>query len=420
MTRSARRTTVSGFALADLLVLVAIVLALASVVQPFLIAVREGDRRKACMRNLNMLARGMESYCGDYGQYFPSWTAWGSGEGSEVDAEATHAMPVDYGWYSAMSGEKVHVRGVHGWNGVPVGLFRTIFAGSVTPAGDDGGKDIANAAYEARAPGHLNMVAHGIGCLLQWGYLGDARVFYCPSAEGGMPPDQGMGLEEDGSSKATAATSIEHLKRSGSLEDPRRMTHGDWTWLDVWQKSVFHGRAVQCDYNYRMVPAHVEEHGVPWAYLAGVRPSQRVYVGCPPFKTQKQLGGRVLISDSFSQNLFKDDPNAPDGARVLPGRAAYAHKDGYNVLYGDWHISWHADEEKRILLWPRPTPQRDKLDDDMAAARWQLGRNVIGRWTYDDGKLALSSSVGCSSDVWHIFDNAAGIDVARDDPDAGR
>jgi len=414
MSRPARRTVAAAFAMVELLVLLAIMLVLTSLVPPYVMAAREISSRQACMNNLSHVARAMESYCGDYRQYFPSWPAWGSGAKPKLDIEAKHAMPVDEGLSRFRYGENVNMQGVDGWNGVSTGLFRTIFAGRPAIGGDPKLGDTENAAHPARPSGHRNMASHGLGYLLAYGYMADAKTLYCPSVEGLMPPDQGIGLHADGSSKAKAATSIEQLQRSGGL-DGKSMTRGDWTWLDIWQESAFHGRVVQCDYNYRGVPAHIEEYGVPWADLTYTAPVQRVYVGCPPFKTQKQLGIRALISDAFSQNLFEDDPDSPEGAQVLPGRAQHAHKNGYNVLYGDMHIGWYGDPPRKIMLQPRPAPQRDKLDNEMAAARWQLGRNAIGRWSYNDGLVSLASSVSSSSDIWHLFDNAVGVDLPRED-----
>ena len=43
---------------------------------PALSAAREKGCRTACLNNLNQMSKAMESYCGDYGQYFPSTSAW--------------------------------------------------------------------------------------------------------------------------------------------------------------------------------------------------------------------------------------------------------------------------------------------------------------------------------------------------------
>ncbi len=79
----ANNTLVCCFTLIELLVVIAVIAILAALLLPALAAAREKARRTACLGNLSQTSKAMESYCGDYGQYFPSSPAWGGGRGHD-------------------------------------------------------------------------------------------------------------------------------------------------------------------------------------------------------------------------------------------------------------------------------------------------------------------------------------------------
>ena len=76
--------------------------------------------------------------------------------------------------------------------------------------------------------------------------------------------------------------------------------------------------------------------------------------GCPPFKTRKILGARAIVTDSFSNRVFKDASNynrtAGDDDPV-PGMGNHVHREGYNALYGDGSVRWLGDPQGEILWW---------------------------------------------------------------------
>jgi prepilin-type processing-associated H-X9-DG protein len=77
----------------------------------------------------------------------------------------------------------------------------------------------------------------------------------------------------------------------------------------------------------------------------------------PERKTTKMLGDRSIVADRFGKTLQWDlswNNSTPWDVcaaydRVYPGDGAFAHKEGYNVLYGDGHCAWFGDPQGQIL-----------------------------------------------------------------------
>lgn len=423
------RGRLPAFTLIDLLVVMAVFAILVGVLSPALAVVRQRDMRTACLNQLKKTAMGMNSYCTDFEQYFPSWTGYGGPTASYN--YTTTWEPFDDGWYKdPRTGHKVSMIGGGNfsttepppkpWGEVwmyntPIGKHRTIYSGRSGPSrtvktGGNGGT--------TRPAGQLNMAPVGLGYLVEGGYVADARVFFCPSAREQMPPDYLRSAYDFRT--AHAATKLSDLRRAGGF-DHKALAYGDWQWLDFFGGG-FNGIAVQGTYHYRNTPLAIVRRGgsttyqmpVGKCYMAYTKPAVRAEAGCPPFKTQKLLGGRALVSDTFTwHNLDRRAtdgtwPDKPVISARRPGYAVYHHRDGYNVLYGDWSARWYADPAEEIM-WP--TWVKDIND----ACNWRSrDNNYLFAWRSLDGKHWKHDY--CSHTTWNKFDMAVGIDVHSTKP----
>jgi hypothetical protein len=189
---------------------------------------------------------------------------------------------------------------------------------------------------------------------------------------------------------------------------------------------------VQCDYNYRDVVSLLAwtswasspapgtppptDFGVGGVLLGWTKPGVKVQAGLPSFRTQRTLGGRAIVSDSFSDS-FLWSVIAAEGFPKYPGMGYYAHRDGYNVLYGDWSAKWYGDAQRQIM-WFSPTEGPTYGCD---VYYMSLCYNDVLEWSKLDGTYPWDSSnpEGFSTNdftrsgpkIWHLFDVNHGIDV---------
>ena len=358
-----------AFTLIELLVVVAIIAILAALLLPALSAAREKSRRTACKGNLQQMGVALLSYMGDYAGYVPAGHGW---NGSGADKALTFGTFTE--WFGdARTGKRLAVGGaVYGYP-----MEGWAFAQ---------GKSHWNAvAFGEKPHGHtflrgdLNMAPVNLGHVLTGGYLRDARPFFCPSA----PVDSGWDSPWDG---------MRDLKRAGGFTRDI-LLRGDWSQMPICPYSTVNFRMLRVPYNYRNAAAghHEIPLGAPLT-LYYTSPKGTTHSNCPFFKTQRLLGARTLVCDTFRKPKDRPQEKPGDGQRI--------HGSGYNALYGDGHVSWYADPGGRIAYWP---VSRD----------WSINlcHSAYSGDHFGDADPRTALSKAMAVLVWHLFDEAGDVDV---------
>jgi len=418
-----------SFTLIELLVVVAIIAILAAMLLPALAAAREKARRATCAGNHRQMALGIESYLGDYGEYYPAGQAW------RLDGTG---VPGDR-WYDNL---EIYTSTIGG-------VSETIRSHMNYSGGDDfGGSDLTEyfrciASGESQNSGgtSLRMAPRGMGHLVTGGYIGDARVLYCPTGKGVRVINKGAYRYGDGVTVAPDRyqgpfADVGDWALAGGY-DGKAMTHGSWPY-PYWTSGNAHntnGPCILSHYNYRNTPIPVF-----YAYwlspdgdrvadaqervtLAYTRPKAVSTLNAPPFKTPRQIGGRALVCDSFERmnNEADEHSGGVPGTDVISSRGfygfgKYVHQDGYNVLYGDNHAAWYGDPQQRIVFWDHADPlgatswagfglQGWQSIGIMFSylCRWGSGQKTYGVWWINEAQL-----------TWHQFDLDVGLDTNTD------
>lgn len=185
---------------------------------------------------------------------------------------------------------------------------------------------------------------------------------------------------------------IRDWMRAGGLT-AKTLTHGDWYREG---RDHFVGYSVFSQYSYRNQPTFSRHTALTyqvWDKIAipYTDPVVQTSVMAPAFKTPRQLRNRALVSDMWHKGIRVTDP----------GAGSMIHKDGYNLLSGDYSVRWYGDAEQRLIWW-------DVLEEPMLA----YGQDGAGLWTTKMyGRPFYTYARWKIPEVWNILDKSLGMDL---------
>jgi hypothetical protein len=384
---------------------------------PALASAREKARRSSCVANLNQIGKAMEAYLGDYGMYYPGWTGMGGKpkdivtdmrvtweRGLYKDIQTNQAVsplaPVE-GFGATWVPPAAPSGGTAAWSwplmSTTAGNWRGLFQGV----------KLSGAAW---TKGNLNVVPVGTAFLLAGNYISDVASFYCPSAPA-------MGVITGG--PWSSVTDFSGVKRLGGTT-AKDIMFGEWAWAPTmngynyspYSPASCDRRGLHGQYNYRNMPGMTYTNPFNSARdIQGTKPRVRSQWTSPDFVTQRFLADRALLSDTFEKGFatyhgYGTTPCIPNHGAVL-----FHHKDGYNVVYGDYHAAWYGDPQQKIACGAVIGWNGSSYDGwAVQAGAAHLPYSFDGlQGTYIGGNSLTQGRL-----VWHFFDEAAGIDVGVD------
>lgn len=449
----------AGFMIFDFLFLVLIIAILALLLIPALLAARENARRTACVHNLDQMGMALMSYAGDYGGYYPcspSLIKWDNGYCLDAQGRPTksadhpcrwkeHAgdAPAD-SYYRTPSAHLFEYR----WRAddEPVRLtdagemvrfmphyWRTIACGANVQPDEE--RDAA------RPP--LRHAPNGLGMLMTGGYLADARAFYCPSAEAnGMVGASDFHRKENAGKRfGYGGIHVAHWQAAGGF-DAEALLYGDWGKPEAGWWHDADASMVQSSYAYRNVmqggtaPMHWYDHDPKTRGVVGTEPPVAAQIGQAPFGTDRRLNGRALVVDAFGKGMRHDargreypkngEPyEDAEASREYAGVGIQAHRDAYNILYGDGSVRLYGDRKREIAFHLQAYATGDTPADQYFAnwvAGGDYGNLCVNYFNMSAGAVPVIENCGGNDpkhlkfqgtgwQVWHRFDNTAGIDL---------